>query len=85
MFLKLPNYVIKYKHSRFVFVFPDNSLSMQNDKTDDSKMNDNTLTSSANSASGVNKSSIGTNCSPNMNATEKVKDNIKEETAALKD
>lgn len=69
------------------FSIADNSLSVQSEKADDSKMNENVALSSANSASNTNKTpTIGTNPANAVNSpSEKVKDNIKEETAALKE
>lgn len=53
---------------------------------DDSKINDSVALSSANSATNSNKTAIGTSSAVTVNASsEKVKDTIKEETAALKD
>lgn len=66
--------------------FADNSLSSQNEKADDSKINDSVALSGANPVTNPNKTAIGASSAVTVNASsEKVKDNIKEETAALKD
>lgn len=69
------------------FLFLDNSLSVQNEKTEDSKINENVALSSTNSPSGTAKTAtIGTSSANSVNSpSEKVKDNIKEEPAALKE
>lgn len=63
----------------------DNALNSQNEKADDSKMGDGVSLSGANPP-GAGKSAMGAASAVAVNApSEKVKDNIKEETAALKD
>ncbi|KAG5873172.1 hypothetical protein JTB14_023929 [Gonioctena quinquepunctata] len=63
----------------------NHSLSGQSEKSDDRKMNDPSGLGSGNPV-GTTKSGLGPNTGSAVSAaSEKVKDNIKEETAALKD
>ncbi|KAJ8917990.1 hypothetical protein NQ315_011443, partial [Exocentrus adspersus] len=65
----------------------NNALSSQNEKADDAKIADSVALTSANPATVPGKAALtGTSAAATVNAaSEKVKDNIKEETAALKD
>lgn len=65
----------------------NNSLSSQSEKSDDPKISDSvSLSSGANPSTNSSKAAIGASPAVTVNvASEKVKDGIKEETAALKD
>lgn len=59
---------------------------MQTDKTEDTKISDSVSLNSGSATNSNKAATIGTSSAATVNAaTEKVKDNIKEETAALKD
>ncbi|XP_018565350.1 protein PRRC2A isoform X2 [Anoplophora glabripennis] len=64
----------------------NNSLGSQGEKPDDPKMGDGVSLGGANPPTNPAKAAIGTGASVTVNAaSEKVKDNMKEETAVLKD